>query len=456
MAAPSVEARVTPLPQTPSIQTQVDAIDANHASHAIQLDAAEQSTAAALAIETIPAATTTTTQDRDTPIQDDQNTLNPIKPTDDNRSPSKKGGFLAGLLNRSPSPKPDTALPKEEEMPPVAPTETRSAFSEAVAADPGPIISSDPAVVPGPVLENENENEPEAKPVESKPSEIKPSTSSGPKKEGGLLGRIKNMLIPADTKKPKEKKDKTAAKGEKTEPEAPRLPMNDEAATATAMEAATIPTVEAPEQPTAAVPVLPEPSSDSKQDAPVIVAVEPVPAAPTHPVIQTSEPVQLPEVAEAKVEDIPPSTLAPAAVVEPIRTEEAAKEGKKDDKTKDVKEEKKDDKPKDPKKQAKLARRLSAKVMGIISPRSEKSKKEAELVAPEEMAEPSKTEESAPTVNTEIPGGDLSSSVPEQPPTQTDEPEPAPHTALITDTKAEADNSSAPAIATPPVVAATA
>ena len=73
------------------------------------------------------------------------------------------------------------------------------------------------------------------------------------------------MLIPADTKKPKEKKDKTAAKGEKTEPEAPRLPMNDEAATATAMEAATIPTVEAPEQPTAAVPVLPEPSSDSKQ-----------------------------------------------------------------------------------------------------------------------------------------------------------------------------------------------
>ena len=35
--------------------------------------------------------------------------------------------------------------------------------------------------------------------------------------------------------------------------------------------------------------------------------------------------------------------------------------------------------------QAKLARRLSAKVMGIISPRSEKSKKEAELVAPEEV-----------------------------------------------------------------------
>ena len=52
------------------------------------------------------------------------------------------------------------------------------------------------------------------------------------------------------------------------------------------------------------------------------------------------------------MEDIPPSTLAPAAVVEPIRTEEAAKEGKKDDKTKDVKEEKKDDKPKDPKKVA--------------------------------------------------------------------------------------------------------
>ena len=64
--------------------------------------------------------------------------------------------------------------------------------------------------------------------------------------------------------------------------------------------------------------------------------------------------------------------------------------------------------------QAKLARRLSAKVMGIISPRSEKTKKEAELALPEEetLEAIKKSEESAPTVNTEIPGGDLSSPEP--------------------------------------------
>jgi hypothetical protein len=49
--------------------------------------------------------------------------------------------------------------------------------------------------------------------------------------------------------------------------------------------------------------------------------------------------------------------------------------------SKEVEEKKKESskKEKDPKKEAKLARRLSARVFGLISPNKEKGKKEAEL-----------------------------------------------------------------------------
>lgn len=77
--------------------------------------------------------------------------------------------------------------------------------------------------------------------------------------------------------------------------------------------------------------------------------------------------------------------------------------------------------------QAKLGRRLSARVMSLISPSKEKSKKEAELAAPSETTEgaesskgeavaasstsdataPPVTSDEAPSVTTEIPAGSL-------------------------------------------------
>lgn len=49
-------------------------------------------------------------------------------------------------------------------------------------------------------------------------------------------------------------------------------------------------------------------------------------------------------------------------------------------------EKKAEKKEKDPKKEAKLARRLSAKVFGLISPNKEKSKKESELAPAAEVS----------------------------------------------------------------------
>lgn len=70
--------------------------------------------------------------------------------------------------------------------------------------------------------------------------------------------------------------------------------------------------------------------------------------------------------------------------------------------------------------QAKLGRRLSARVISLLSPSKEKSKKESELVAPTETATegesstanadkatPSATSDEAPSVTTEIPAGSL-------------------------------------------------
>lgn len=60
--------------------------------------------------------------------------------------------------------------------------------------------------------------------------------------------------------------------------------------------------------------------------------------------------------------------------------------------------------------QTKLGRRLSARVISLLSPSKEKSKKESELVAPTETENdvtPSATSDAAPSVTTEIPAGSL-------------------------------------------------
>lgn len=73
-------------------------------------------------------------------------------------------------------------------------------------------------------------------------------------------------------------------------------------------------------------------------------------------------------------------------VVFSAETEATPAEASKTEEVKETVEEKKKEKnQKDPKKEAKLARRLSARVFGLISPNKEKGKKEAELAAPAEV-----------------------------------------------------------------------
>lgn len=137
---------------------------------------------------------------------------------------------------------------------------------------------------------------------------------------------------------------------------------------------------------TAAAPVAEgeaaEPTAAVSRETSAAVADERVPAiAGGEPAaVVAEEPAKEPEHATVASESTP-AIETPAETSETTGEAAAAPAG-------EVKfdEEKKDEKKeKDPKKQAKLARRLSAKIFGIVSPNKEKSKKEAELAAPAEV-----------------------------------------------------------------------